>query len=73
MSSIKGIGDKATQAITEIARQGKDNIVDIYISTNGTNLNGSVFRKMIRINYFKKYGSCLLYTSSKMQILKLLT
>lgn len=57
LSSIKGIGDKATQAITEIARQGKDNIVDIYISTNGTNLNGSVFRKMIRINYFKKYGS----------------
>ena len=56
LSSIKGIGKSAAKAISEIAKNGADNIVDIYISTNGTKINGSVFRNLIKINYFSKYG-----------------
>ena len=56
LSSIKGIGKNAAKAISEIAKNGADNIVDIYISTNGTKINGSVFRNLIKINYFSKYG-----------------
>lgn len=56
LSSIKGIGKKAAEAISEIAKNGADNIVDIYISTNGAKINGSVFRNLIKINYFSKYG-----------------
>lgn len=57
LSSIKGIGNKAVQAIVNIAKSGKDDIINIYLSTQGTNINKSIFEKMIKIGYFKKYGS----------------
>ena len=57
LSSIKGIGDKATTAIVDISKSGKDDIVSIYLATQGTNINKSIFEKMVKINYFKKYGS----------------
>lgn len=57
IASIKGIGEKAAYDMTEIAKTGKDNIVDVYISTNGTSINGSVFRDLIRIGYFSAFGS----------------
>lgn len=57
LSSIKGIGDKAVNVIIEIANQGIDNFVDIYLATKGTNINTSIFKKLIKINYFRKFGS----------------
>ena len=50
LSSIKGIGKSAAKAISEIAKNGSDDIVDIYISTNGTKING----KQIEPNKFCK-------------------
>lgn len=57
LSSIKGIGDKAVDAIIEIANQGINDFVDIYLATKGTNINTSIFKKLIKINYFRKFGS----------------
>lgn len=57
LSSVKGIGDKAVQSIMDIYKSGKNNFIDIYLAIKGTNINKSVFCKMIKINYFKKYGS----------------
>lgn len=56
LSSIKGIGEKATQAMTDISDRGIDDFVDIYLATPGTNVNRSIFEKLIKINYFHKYG-----------------
>ena len=57
LSSIKGIGDKAVDSIMDIYKSGKDDFVDIYLSIKGTNINKTIFTKMIKINYFKKYGT----------------
>lgn len=57
LSSVKGIGEKSVQAIVDIYKSGKDDIVDIYLSTKGTNINRTIFENMIKIGYFKKYGS----------------
>lgn len=57
LGSIKGIGEKAVLDILDIYKNGLDNIVDIYLAINGTNINKTVFRKLIKIDYFKKYGS----------------
>lgn len=57
LSSIKGIGEKATQAMMGIANRGFDDFVDIYLATPGTNINRSIFEKLIKIDYFHKYGS----------------
>ena len=57
LSSVKGIGKKAVDAIVEIANSGEDDFINIYLATKGTNINKSVFEKLIKINYFKKFGT----------------
>ena len=57
ISSIKGIGKKAAQDIFHISQMGYEDFVDIYIATNGTKINGTVFRNLIKIGYFEKFGS----------------
>ena len=57
LSSVKGIGEKAVLDMVEISKQGIDNFVDIYRSIKGTSINASVFEKLVKIGYFKKFGS----------------
>lgn len=57
LSSVKGIGEKAVLDMVAISDQGIDNFVDIYRSIKGTNINTSVFEKLVKIGYFKKFGS----------------
>lgn len=57
LSSVKGFGEKAVADIMNIFYSGKDDFIDIYLSTKKTNINKSVFRAMIKIGYFQKYGS----------------
>lgn len=57
ISSIKGIGKKAAQDIFCISQKGYRDFVDIYIATNGTKINGTIFRNLIKIGYFDKFGS----------------
>lgn len=57
LSSVKGIGGKAVLDMVAISKQGIDNFVDIYKSIKGTSINASVFEKLVKIGYFKKFGS----------------
>lgn len=57
LSSVKGIGGKAVLDMVAISKQGIDNFVDIYKSIKGTSINASVFEKLVKIEYFKKFGS----------------
>lgn len=56
LASIKGIGFQAASDIVSIYQSGADNIVDIFYAIKGTKINGSVFRSLIKIDYFKAYG-----------------
>ena len=57
LASVKGIGPKAVQNMLDFSRSGKYDFVDIYLSIKGTSVNASVFRDLVKINYFNKFGS----------------
>lgn len=57
LSSVKGIGEKAVADMYEIYKQGHNNFVDIYLAIKGTKINGTIFRNLIKIGYFKQFGS----------------
>lgn len=57
LSSVKGIGEKAVADMYEIYKSGYSNFVDIYLAIKGTTINGTIFRNLIKIGYFKKFGS----------------
>lgn len=57
LSSVKGIGDKAVSDIYKIYQKGCNDFVDLYLSIKGTKINGTVFRNLIKIGYFKQFGS----------------
>lgn len=57
LSSVKGIGDKAVNDIMGIYANGKNDFIDIYSSIKGTKINSSVFKKLVKIGYFRKFGS----------------
>ena len=57
LSSVKGIGEKAVGDIYEIYKQGYDNFVDIYLAIKGTKVNGTIFRNLVKIGYFKQFGT----------------
>lgn len=57
LSSVKGIGEKAVSDMMKIYRMGTSNFVDIYCSIKGTNINARVFENLVKIGYFKAFGS----------------
>lgn len=57
LACIKGIGEQAVLSIMDIAKSGLDNFIEIFYATKGTKLNSSVFKSLVKIGYFKKYGS----------------
>lgn len=57
LSSVKGIGEKAVSDIYEIYKKGCNDFIDIYLATKGTKINATMFRDLIRIGYFKQFGT----------------
>lgn len=57
LSSVKGIGEKAVADIYEIYKSSNKDFIDIYLSIKGTKINGTVFRNLIKIGYFKQFGT----------------
>lgn len=57
LSSIKGIGQKAVEDIYKLYQNGLTDFVDIYLSIEGTKVNKTVFKNLIKIGYFKQFGS----------------
>lgn len=57
LASVKGIGEKAVQTMYQFSQDGKNDFIDIYLSIKGTPVNATVFRDLVKIGYFKKFGS----------------
>lgn len=57
LSSVKGIGEKAVSNMMDFYNSGLDDFIDIYGAIKGTNVNSTVFKNLVKIGYFKKYGS----------------
>lgn len=57
LASIKGIGDNVLEDMNKIHSQGLDDFVDIRRAIKGTQINATVFENLVKIGYFKKYGS----------------
>lgn len=57
LASVKGIGEKAVLSMMDIATKGYNNIIDVYLDIKGTNINATIFRNLVKIGYFKCFGS----------------
>ncbi|MBS6954264.1 MAG: PHP domain-containing protein [Enterocloster asparagiformis] len=57
LGSIKGIGENVMHDINNIYKSGLDDFVDIRHAIKGTQINASVFKSLVKIGYFSKYGS----------------
>lgn len=57
LAAIKGIGINAVHDIMELHRRGLDDFVDIRYAIRGTQVNATVFKNLVKIGYFRKYGS----------------
>lgn len=57
LGSVKGIGLKAVEDLYKISQNGLDDFVDIYLSIKGTQVNNTVFSNLVKIGYFKEFGT----------------
>ena len=57
LSSVKGIGAMAVSDIYQISQRGYKDFVDIYLAIKGSKVNKTVFRNLVKIGYFKSFGS----------------
>ena len=57
LASVKGIGGKAIKDLYEISKKGLDDFIDIYLSIKGTKVNKTIFEALVKIRYFKKFGT----------------
>ena len=57
LASVKGIGEKAVTTMVQFARDGIDDFIDIYLAIKGTQVNATIFKNLVKIQYFKKFGS----------------
>ena len=57
LSSIKGIGDKVVITLLDFYNKGYMDIISIYSNLKNTPINKTVFANLIKIGYFKDFGS----------------
>lgn len=57
LASVKGIGLQAVKDMMNIYASGVDDFVEIRRSIKGTNIDSSVFKSLVNIGYFKRYGN----------------
>lgn len=57
LASIKGIGVNVVRDMMSISDKGVDDFVEIRKAIKGTQINATVFKDLVKIGYFKKYGS----------------
>ncbi len=56
LSSIKGFGEGVSETLFELGQEEYDNFTDVLTILFSNSINKTVIDKLIRINYFKKYG-----------------
>ncbi len=57
LSSIKGIGTKVVVSLLDFYNKGHRDIISIYSNLKNTPINKTVFSDLIKIDYFKDFGS----------------
>lgn len=56
LSSIKGFGEGVSETLFELGQEEYDNFTDVLTILFSNSINKTVIDKLIRINYFKKFG-----------------
>lgn len=57
LASIKGIGENVVLDLMKIHETSPETFVDVRLSIKGTKVGSSVLRDLVKIGYFKKFGS----------------
>jgi DNA polymerase III alpha subunit/ribosomal protein S28E/S33 len=57
LASVKGIGEQVLIDMMDIYNKGIIDFIDIYKSIKGTKINATVFKNLVKIGYFKEFGS----------------
>lgn len=57
LASVKGIGMRTVRDMYELYKAGKNDFIDIYLSIKGTNINKTIFCNLIKIGFFRQFGS----------------
>ena len=57
LGSIKGIGEKAVSDLYHISKQVSKDFIDIYLSIKGTKVTKTVFKNLVKIGYFRDFGT----------------
>ena len=56
LSSIKGFGEGVAETLYELGQKEYDSFIDVLATLGSNSVNKSIVDKLIKINYFKKYG-----------------
>lgn len=56
MSSIKGFGETVSEILYELGKNDYDDFISILIELNTKSINKTIVNKLIRLDYFNKYG-----------------
>lgn len=59
MSSLKGFGDWVGETMYELGQNHYDSFIELYLDMRGHSMNNTIIDKLIRINYFDKFGSII--------------
>lgn len=56
LSSVKGFGEAIVNTLYELGKNDYDNFIDVLINLERNGVNKTLIEKLIKINYFKKFG-----------------
>lgn len=56
LSSVKGFGDGSVELLYELGQKEYSSFVDVLTELQSNSINKTLIDKLIKINYFKKYG-----------------
>lgn len=70
MSSLKDFGDWVGEVMYELSKNEYDNFIDLYVDMTKNGMNNTIINKLIRIGYFKRFGS-ITYLMKELEYYKL--
>lgn len=56
LSKLKGFGENVSETLYELGKNEYSSFIEVITDILGHSINKTVFEKLIKINYFKKYG-----------------
>ena len=56
LSSVKGFGENVVNTLYDLGQTEYESFLEVLIALSSNSINKTIVNKLIRINYFKKYG-----------------